>query len=111
MTDQNNTIVTATPITRDTRAGTKRLTLVDTKRSVSRKSRASATRTAKVASAINPTSNGCAVSTGGMPISSRIEFCHCAACQRKSAAMSAKPMAAPTLATRINAALGRGNPM
>ena len=59
--------------------------------------RATRSRIRKTASAMAPTAKGRPVSTGGISISSRMEFCHSEECHRKYQAMPAQTTAAAPL--------------
>ena len=62
------------------RGGTTRPALPEIRRKTRTKRRATAISSTKVAAAIAHTSNGCPVDKGSIFISTRMEFCHSAAC-------------------------------
>ncbi len=68
--------VTANPTTSETRRGATRCVVREIMRSVPLRSRPSRISAPATTAATSPTSTGCAVSTGGISIRARMEFCH-----------------------------------
>src|ERR1700761_4841764 len=87
--------------------GTMRRMWEEEKRVTNQNSLARARSTTKVINAVAQTLNGCAVSTGGIPMAARIEFCHCAA--RHSAVTATPSPAAATTAFAIDRSRAEGS--
>ncbi len=107
--DQNSRPATITPTTFATFRGMTRLVRAARKRATRANSRPSTSSTANVIRAIAQTLSGCAVSTGAIFITARIEFCQPAVRHRKTMTTSKQTAATSAFAIDLARAEGSGN--